>query len=105
MKEYVSDFDRMLALEGNTAPYLQYARARSCSILRRAGVVLARDGRPVTLTVRDERMLVLELLAFPAVVDLVAGSLEFHRLATSLYGLASTFTTFYATRPGPRAQD
>jgi arginyl-tRNA synthetase len=105
IKDYVFDFDRMLALEGNTAPYLQYARARSCSILRRAGVVLARDGRPVTLTVRDERMLVLELLAFPAVVNLVAGSLEFHRLATYLYGLASTFTTFYEHCPVLRAED
>ena len=37
IKDYVFDWDRMLAFEGNTAPYLQYAHARIRSILRRAG--------------------------------------------------------------------
>ena len=38
IKDYVFDWDRMLAFEGNTAPYLQYAHARICSIFRRSGV-------------------------------------------------------------------
>ena len=38
IKDYVFDWDRMLAFEGNTAPYLQYAHARICCIFRRAGV-------------------------------------------------------------------
>ena len=38
INDYVFDWDRMLALDGNTAPYLQYAHARICSIFRRAGV-------------------------------------------------------------------
>ena len=38
IKDYVFDFDRMLAFEGNTGPYLQYAHARICSIFRREGV-------------------------------------------------------------------
>ena len=37
IKDYVFDWDRMLAFDGNTAPYLQYAHARICSIFRRAG--------------------------------------------------------------------
>ena len=38
IKDYVFDWDRMLAFDGNTAPYLQYAHARICSIFRRAEV-------------------------------------------------------------------
>ena len=42
VKDYVFDWDRMLSFDGNTAPYLQYAHARICSIFRRAGS----SGRP-----------------------------------------------------------
>ena len=47
IRDYVFDWDRMLSFDGNTAPYLQYAHARICSIFRRAGVDRAsvrRDG-------------------------------------------------------------
>jgi arginyl-tRNA synthetase len=99
IKDYVFDLDRMLAFDGNTAPYLQYARARICSIFRRAG--LTPDPKPGRVIVAEaaERVLALELLAFGPLVEEVAESLEFHKLAHYLYGLASTFTAFYERCP------
>ena len=93
--DYVFDWDRMLALTGNTGPYMQYAYARVQAIFRRAG---ESDGR-IAITAPAERALVLELLAFAPVVTGAGTSLEFHRLAGYLYGLAQTFSTFYEACP------
>ncbi|MET0492042.1 MAG: arginine--tRNA ligase [Actinoplanes sp.] len=95
MSDYVFDWDRMLALTGNTGPYMQYAYARVQAIFRRAGEF---DGE-IAITAPAERALVLELLAFAPVVTGVGTSLEFHRLAGYLYGLAQTFSTFYEACP------
>ncbi|HEV2634222.1 MAG TPA: arginine--tRNA ligase [Actinocrinis sp.] len=99
VKDYVFDLDRMVSLDGNTAPYLQYARARICSIFRRAGI--EPDPRPGAVPVGEpaERRLALELLAFGGVVTEVAASLEFHRLAHYLFGLAAAFSGFYENCP------
>ncbi|WP_203835043.1 arginine--tRNA ligase [Winogradskya humida] len=96
---YVFDWDRMLALTGNTGPYLQYAYARISSILDKGGAFTA----GVTLGEPAERALALELLAFEPVVTGVAQSLEFHRLAAYLYGLAALFNTFHQQCPVLRA--
>jgi arginyl-tRNA synthetase len=95
LSDYVFDWDRMLALTGNTGPYLQYAHARIRSILRKPG---AAPGR-VALTDPAERALALELLAFPALVEQVVSSLELHRLAAHLHQVASAFSTFYERCP------
>jgi arginyl-tRNA synthetase len=95
LSDYVFDWNRMLALTGNTGPYLQYAHARIRSILRRAGS--APGG--IRLTDPAERALALELLAFPPVVGQVAASLEFHRLAGQLYQVATAFSAFYERCP------
>ncbi|SCG53928.1 arginine--tRNA ligase [Micromonospora humi] len=102
-KDYVLDWERMLALDGNTAPYLQYAYSRIRSIFRRAGVA-ARPDAAVVPTEPAERALAIELLGFPAVVDEVAGSLEFHHLATYLHRLASAFSAFYERCPVLRSE-
>ncbi|HLX47921.1 MAG TPA: arginine--tRNA ligase [Streptosporangiaceae bacterium] len=96
---YVLDFDRMLALTGNTGPYLQYATARIRSIFRRAG--LDPDGAygPIRVTEDAERALALRLLGFGAIVDQVADTTEPHRLCAYLFELASAFTTFYENCP------
>jgi arginyl-tRNA synthetase len=96
LSDYVFDWDRMLALSGNTGPYLQYAHARIASIFRRAGDL---DPAKIILAESAERALALELLAFEPVVAGVAATLEFHRLAGYLYDLATTFTRFYETCP------
>jgi arginyl-tRNA synthetase len=104
-KDYVFDFERMLAFDGNTAPYLQYARARIRSIFRRAGVEPERGHTSLVITEPRERDLTIALLGFGDVVRDVAGSLELHRLAGYLYGVAATFTDFYEQCPVLKAKD
>lgn len=104
--DYVFDLDRMLALTGNTGPYLQYAAARIRSILRRADRVAAASGdAPVVLTEPPERALALKLLGYGAVVAEVGEALEPHRLAAYLFDLAQTFTGFYEHCPVLKAED
>jgi arginyl-tRNA synthetase len=98
VKDYVFDWDRMLSLEGNTAPYLQYAHARICSIFHRAGSDSVRAGS-IVLAEPAEHALALELLGLADVVVTVAQTLEFHRLAGYLYSLATTFSGFYENCP------
>ncbi len=100
---YTFDLDRMLALQGNTGPYLQYATARLRSILSRADAV--DPSGPIVLTEPAERALALRLLDFGPVVAEVGQSLEPHRLAAYLYDLASTFTAFYEHCPVLKAED
>ncbi|MEH0829615.1 MULTISPECIES: arginine--tRNA ligase [unclassified Micromonospora] len=102
-KDYVLDWERMLSLDGNTAPYLQYAYSRVRSILRRAGAA-ARPDAEVSLADAAERALAVELAGFAAVVDEVAGSLEFHRLTAYLHRLAVVFSAFYERCPVLRAE-
>ncbi|MBB2893981.1 arginine--tRNA ligase [Flexivirga oryzae] len=100
---YTFDLDRMLALQGNTGPYLQYATARIRSILSRADAVEVNG--PIILTEPDERALALRLLDFGPVVAEVGETLEPHRLAAYLYDLATTFTAFYEHCPVLKAED
>ena len=102
-RDYVFDFDQMLALEGNTAPYLQYAHARICSILRQAKDDY--DSAGVLMTDDAERQLALQLLRFPDVIADVTKSLLFHRLATWLYETASAYSTFYTRCPVLKTED
>jgi arginyl-tRNA synthetase len=94
----------MLSFDGNTAPYLQYAHARIRSIFRRGEAAPPTGLATIMATEPAERALVLELLAFESVVVDVAESLEFHRLAVYLYGLATAFTRFYERCPVLRAE-
>ncbi|KYF67698.1 arginine--tRNA ligase, partial [Sorangium cellulosum] len=103
IKDYVFDWDRMLAFEGNTAPYLMYAHARIRSIFRKGGVEPAR-GAGFALGDPAERALALELLRFGAVLEDVAATLEPHRLCGYLFELAGSFTTFYERCPVLRAE-
>jgi len=103
-RDYVFDWDRMLSFEGNTGPYLQYARARILSIFRRGGVTPPRGLTAIPVTAPEERALAIELLGFPAVVAEVGQSLEFHRLAGYLFKLATVFTAFYERCPVLRAE-
>ncbi|MGC5016777.1 arginine--tRNA ligase [Streptosporangium sp. DT93] len=97
--EYVFDFDRMLALTGNTGPYLQYAQARIRSIFRRGGVSPAAQTGPITLGHPAERALALRLLGFGAVVEEMAENSAPHKLASYLFDTASAFTTFFENCP------
>ncbi len=105
VKDYVFDWDRMLAFEGDTGPYLQYAHARIRSIFRRGGAAVPGPGTPPTLSAPEERELALGLLGLgEAVRASVEGSAP-SKLCAYLYGLATTFTTFYEHCPVLKAPD
>jgi arginyl-tRNA synthetase len=106
VKDYVFDWDRMLAFEGNTGPYLQYAHARIRSIFRRSEIDPASlADASIVLAEPAERALALELLGFPEVVATVVETLQPHRLATYAFDLAQAFTSFYEQCPVLRAPD
>jgi arginyl-tRNA synthetase len=96
---YTFDFDRMLALTGNTGPYLQYATARIRSIFRKAELDPGQATGPIVLTEDAERALALSLLGFGATVRQCAETAEPHHLAGFLFSVASAFTTFYEECP------
>ena len=100
IKDYIFDWDRMLAFEGNTAPYMQYAHARICSIFRRAEVSRqsVRTTRPILSDVH-ERTLALRILRLDAAVWDMIDTLSPHKLCTYLFDLASDFTSFYEHCP------
>lgn len=99
VKDYKFSWDRMLALEGNTAPYLVNAYVRICSIFRKAELGMAGFTAPVTIGDPNEKALVLKLMQFGPTVESVAESLEPHRLCNYLYDLASAFHKFYEHCP------
>jgi arginyl-tRNA synthetase len=94
IKDYVFDWDRMLAMDGNTSVYLQYANARVRSVVRRAGGE-APAGAPIVLQEPAERALALALAQFPTAVESTIAHLQPHRLCTYLYDTAVAFSTFY----------
>jgi len=96
---YVLDFDRLLALTGNTGPYLQYAAARIRSIFARAGLNPDDATGPIRLGTEAERTLALRLLGLGRAAHDVAAAAEPHKLAGFVFEVASTFTTFYEQCP------
>lgn len=104
IKDYVFDWDRMLAFDGNTAPYLQYAHARICSIFRRAESDFGIDRSTVRsikplIAQPEERALALALLGFDSAVHDTLEKFSPHRLCAYLFDLAQTFTAFYEACP------
>ena len=98
-KDYVFAWDRMLAMEGNTSVYLQYANARIRSILRRADAAGARAGSTITVGEPAERALAIALLRLPAAVAATDRGHAPHTLCVYLYELATAFSGFYENCP------
>ena len=96
---YALDFDRMLALTGNTGPYLQYAAVRVRSIFARGGLSPEAATGPIVLGEAAERALALRLLGLEAAVTETAREAEPHHLAGYLFEVASDFTTFFEQCP------
>ena len=102
--EYVFDLDRMVALTGNTGPYLQYVVARVRSIFRSAGLDPLSQHAPVQLAEPQERTLAKLLLSFGVIVEEVGDTYEPHRLAGYLFELAQAFSAFYEHCPVLKAE-
>ena len=91
-------WDKALSLQGNTAPYLQYAYARIRSIQRKVAELGAAPG-PLGALEPAERALVLALLKYPLAVEEVAMSARPHALCDYLFSLAGAFSSFYNDSP------
>ncbi|PNU37208.1 arginine--tRNA ligase [Serratia marcescens] len=93
--DYVFDWDNMLAFEGNTAPYMQYAYTRVASVFKRAGIDESSLTLPLTLTEEREIALATRLLQFEEVLTTVAREGTPHVMCSYLYDLAGLFSGFY----------
>jgi arginyl-tRNA synthetase len=99
MRDYVFDWDRMLAFDGNTAPYLQYAHARIRSIFRRPELDVIEPPERPELSAPAERALALSLIGFDEAVRSVIEGFAPSKLTAYLYDLSSRLTTFYESCP------
>jgi arginyl-tRNA synthetase len=97
--DYVFSWDKMLALNGNTAPYLQYAYARIRSIFRKGGVGEGFVPAALELGAPEELALARHLLNFGLVLEAVAEDHRPNFLCNYLYELAGRFTAFYENCP------
>jgi len=99
LNDYTFDWDSMLAFEGNTAPYLQYAFARIQSLFARGNFDPASYRQNVTLENQNERELAVQLCRFQETLDLVGREAMPHHLCAYLYELTSRFMRFYERCP------
>ena len=104
IKDYTFDYDRMLATDGNTGAYLQYAVARGHSILRKGAAEGAAPGA-VAIVEPAERALALALLRLDAAAAAAAADLAPHKLSGHLFDLAQAFTSFYDACPVLKADE
>jgi len=109
--DYVFSWDKMLSLDGNTAPYMQYAYARVRSIFRRDKAEALNTAGPlgvrglIELEAPAERALGLKLAQFPETVETVARECLPNVLCGYLYDLAGAFMGFYESCPVLKAGD
>ena len=98
--DYRFDWDVMLSLDGNTAPYLQYAHARICSIFARAEVDMQSfHQRTIEIQHASERALALRLLRFAETLEQCLEERKPHYLCNYLYELTVHFMRFYESCP------
>jgi arginyl-tRNA synthetase len=103
--DYIFDWDNMLAFEGNTAPYMQYAYTRVLSVFRKAGIDAASLSGDIVLTEEREAQLATRLLQFEEVITQVARDGTPHVMCAYLYELAGQFSGFYEHCPILSAED
>jgi len=121
IKPITFEWDRVIALDGDTGPYVQYAHARICSVLRKAGGDWARHGRPgahrpqdtafvpyaacgvpgdlAGLEAPEAQALLFELAGLPAAVRIVQEQLMGTALTRQLLSIARAFSGFYTNCP------
>ncbi len=94
---YIFSYDKMLALQGNTAPYLLYAYVRVQGISRKGGIDFAQLGQTATFHLEDESEFTLarHLLQLDETIAAVATELYPNRLCQYLFELSQKFNQFY----------
>jgi hypothetical protein len=93
-------WDKALALEGNSGPYLQYAYARVCSLMAKAGLDAAGPAAgPFAVGTQGEKRLALQLLEFPGAVVRAAEAYKPSVLADYLFQTAQLYSSFYQNAP------
>ncbi|MCX5672970.1 MAG: arginine--tRNA ligase [Planctomycetota bacterium] len=100
--DYVFSWEKMLSLDGNTAPYMQYAYARVRSIFRKGGHEAEehrQDAAPIAVEAPAEIALAKMILRFPEALDRTLEDYRPNVLAAYLYDLAQAFTAFYDACP------
>lgn len=106
--DYVFDYDKMLAMTGNTATYMQYAHARIRGIFTKgqakANQVSQTSHQALTLSHPAERALALAALQFPESLDAVLTDYRPNQLTAYLYDLANRFSSFYENCPVLKAE-
>jgi len=105
--DYIFSWDKMLALQGNTAPYLVYAYARIKSIFRKAAETfnIQHSTLNIQLVAPEELTLAKHLLNFGITLEAVAEELRPNYLCNYLFELAGKFTSFYENCPVLKAED
>jgi arginyl-tRNA synthetase len=96
--DYVFSWDKMLAVTGDTATYIQYSYARICGIFRKGAIEregLRRSAPALHLRSPSERRLALLLLRFPESVEAAIEDCRPHFMTQYVFGLADAFTKFY----------
>src|SRR5579864_6678138 len=104
---YKFDWDKMLAMDGNTATYMQYAYARNKSILKKGNTDSAalRTLLPkLILSTSYERALALQLLRFEEALQAAAGEFLPHLLTSYLWDLAKCYSGFFVNCPVLKAE-
>lgn len=103
--DYVFDWDNMLAFEGNTAPYMQYAYTRVLSVFRKAGIDESALTANTVIGDAREAALAVRLLQFEETIMQVARDGTPHVMCAYLYDLAGLFSGFYEHCPILTAED
>ena len=106
--DYVFSYDKMLAMQGNTAAYMQYSVARVKSIFSKGGVApdaVRAGGATIQLNEPAERALGIELLRFSEALARVAAEYKPNHLTSYLFDLAQRFAEFFEQCPVLKADD
>lgn len=108
ISDYVFSWDKMLAMDGNTAAYMQYAYARCRSILRRAGITAdswVGSHPKVHLGQPAERALAIHLLRLGESLQAAAADFRPHLLTAYLWDLSKAYSAFFQSCPVLKAPD
>jgi arginyl-tRNA synthetase len=105
--DYKFDWDKMMAMDGNTGTYMQYAYARTRSIFRKGGIdeTTLRSAPPLpSLATPPERRLAFELLRFPEALSAAATEYKPNIITSYMWDVARAYSSFFENCPVLKAE-